>query len=112
MVEPVRLVVWDLDETFWRGTLTEGGISYRQDCHDIVVELARRGILSAICSKAVHYVPELQIADETAIPGLLDNPLLQGKDDAGFTRLAQYKLLERRKRDETAVVDGQGESVR
>jgi hypothetical protein len=24
--ENVRLVVWDLDDTFWHGTLTEGGI--------------------------------------------------------------------------------------
>ncbi len=22
--EAIRLVVWDLDETFWKGTLTEG----------------------------------------------------------------------------------------
>jgi hypothetical protein len=26
--EPVRLVIWDLDETFWKGTLTEGGITF------------------------------------------------------------------------------------
>ena len=49
--EPVRLVVWDLDETFWNGTLSEGGHTYRRDVHDIVVELARRGIVSSICSK-------------------------------------------------------------
>jgi FkbH-like protein len=51
MAEPVRLVVWDLDETFWRGTLTEGGIAWRDDCAEIVVELARRGIMNSICSK-------------------------------------------------------------
>ncbi len=49
--ESVRLLIWDLDETFWLGTLSEGGITYRQDTHSIVIELARRGILSAICSK-------------------------------------------------------------
>ena len=49
--EPVRLVIWDLDETFWTGTLTEGGITYRRDFHDIVIALARRGIVSSICSK-------------------------------------------------------------
>ena len=48
--EPVRLVIWDLDETFWQGTLTEGGIQYDRTIHDIVVELARR-IVSSICSK-------------------------------------------------------------
>ena len=49
--EDVRLVIWDLDETFWRGTLTEGGIEYQRATHDIVIELARRGIISSICSK-------------------------------------------------------------
>lgn len=51
MAEAVRLVVWDLDETFWKGTLTEGGISYDQAAHDTVIELAKRGIMSSICSK-------------------------------------------------------------
>ena len=52
MPEAVRLVIWDLDETFWRGTLTEGGITeYRQDNHDFVINLAQRGIISSICSK-------------------------------------------------------------
>jgi FkbH-like protein len=51
MAEPVRLVIWDLDETFWSGTLTEGGIAYSQANHDRVVRLAHRGIVSSICSK-------------------------------------------------------------
>ena len=33
------------------GVLTEGGIVWRDECRDIVVELARRGIMSSICSK-------------------------------------------------------------
>jgi FkbH-like protein len=49
--EEVRLVIWDLDDTFWRGTLTEGGIIYQSSHHDVVIELARRGIMSSICSK-------------------------------------------------------------
>ena len=50
-VEPVRLVVWDLDETFWDGTLTEGGIDFLPQNREIVIELARRGIMSSVCSK-------------------------------------------------------------
>ena len=49
--EPVRLVIWDLDDTFWHGTVTEGGITRRDDTIDIVRALARRGIVSSICSK-------------------------------------------------------------
>ena len=51
MLEPVRLVIWDLDETFWRGTLTEGGIEFVPGNKEVVIELARRGIVSTICSK-------------------------------------------------------------
>lgn len=51
MSEAVRLVIWDLDDTFWTGTLSEGGISYIDAHHDIIVELAKRGIMSSICSK-------------------------------------------------------------
>ncbi|WP_158507593.1 HAD-IIIC family phosphatase [Tanticharoenia sakaeratensis] len=50
--EAVRLVIWDLDETFWKGTLSEEGISdYISENHDIIVTLAERGIMSSICSK-------------------------------------------------------------
>jgi FkbH-like protein len=53
--EDIRLVIWDLDDTFWRGTLAEGGVeTYLDAHHDIVVALARRGILSSICSKNDH----------------------------------------------------------
>ena len=52
MTEKVRLVVWDLDDTFWRGTVSEGGMtSYIQSHHDTVIELAKRGIMSSVCSK-------------------------------------------------------------
>src|SRR5262249_7003492 len=50
-VEPVRLVIWDLDETFWKGTLSEGGITFCPRNRDIVIALAERGIISTICSK-------------------------------------------------------------
>ena len=51
LLEPVRLIIWDLDETFWSGTLTEGGITFIPEHAEIVRELARRGIVSTICSK-------------------------------------------------------------
>ncbi len=164
MTEPVRLVVWDLDETFWKGTLTEGGMTYLQAHHDIVVELAKRGIMSSICSKndmvpvreilegnglwdyfvfpsidwqpkgarlaalveavqlraptilfiddnpmnrseALHFVPGLQVADETIIPTILESPLFAGKNDVTLSRLKQYKLLETKQRDRAEVAD-------
>ncbi len=47
----VKLVIWDLDDTFWQGTLTEGGVSAIDRNHDLVVELSKRGIVNSICSK-------------------------------------------------------------
>ncbi len=161
MTEAVRLVIWDLDETFWHGTLTEGGIAYQRRAHDIVITLAQRGIISSICSKndlapvrdilqaqglweyfvmpsiswapkgpriaqlveavqlrpptilfiddnplnlqeALHFVPGLQIADETLVGTMLEDPRFRGKDDSKLTRLAQYRLLEQRQAEQQA----------
>ena len=172
MPEAVRLVVWDLDETFWKGTLTEGGIrEYVQEHHDIVIELARRGIMSSICSKndeaavltilneknildhfifpsitwapkgqrlaalvetvqlrpatvmfiddnpnnraeALAVVPDLQVEDETFISRMLSDPRFKGKDDTKLTRLAQYKLLETRKKDQERASGDNAEFLR
>ncbi|BAU38962.1 phosphatase IIIC [Acetobacter pasteurianus NBRC 101655] len=49
--EGIRLVIWDLDDTFWEGTLSEGEISPIQRNIDIVKTLNGRGIVNAICSR-------------------------------------------------------------
>ncbi|MEO9965622.1 MAG: hypothetical protein ABJF11_07535 [Reichenbachiella sp.] len=50
-MEKIKLVIWDLDETFWNGTLSEEGISPLQYNIDLVKELSRRGIINSIVSK-------------------------------------------------------------
>ncbi|WP_215747688.1 HAD-IIIC family phosphatase [Gluconobacter sp. P1C6_b] len=52
--EAIRLIIWDLDETFWQGTLTEGGIRYSEHNHDLIIALSKRGIINSICSKNDH----------------------------------------------------------
>ena len=159
MAEAVRLVIWDLDDTFWRGTLSEGGIDeYLQSNHDMIIELARRGIISSICSKndfqavmdvlerhdiaryfvfpsiswsskgsrlidivdsvqlrpatimfiddnhlnraeAQLAVPQMQVESEEFLLTLLEDSRFIGKDDHTFSRLQQYKLLEKKKLD-------------
>ena len=47
----VKLVIWDLDETLWRGTLSEEGIQPVQAHLDMVRTLVDRGIMCSICSK-------------------------------------------------------------
>lgn len=51
MSEAVRLLIWDMDETFWKGTLAEEGIIAGSDSSEIVVSLTERGIMNSICSK-------------------------------------------------------------
>ena len=157
--EPVRLVIWDLDETFWGGTLSEGGIVYNRAAHDLVIALAGRGIVSSICSKndmaavravleregiweyfvfpsvswepkgprlaalveavqlraatvlfiddnpqnlgeAQHFVPGIQVADETFVARMGEDARFRGKDDAVLSRLKQYQILQQRQIEE------------
>ena len=66
MAEPVRLVVWDLDETLWKGTLTEGGIEIIPANFALIRTLAERGIVSSICSRNDHGAVE-RILSEAGI---------------------------------------------
>lgn len=50
-MEKIKLVVWDLDETFWKGTLSEGEITIVKQNVEIIKELTRRGIINSISSK-------------------------------------------------------------
>src|SRR5439155_20886361 len=49
-VSTLKLVIWDLDDTFWRGTLTEGGITAREDTREAVMALSRHGVMRSISS--------------------------------------------------------------
>jgi FkbH-like protein len=75
----VKLVIWDLDETFWRGTLSEEGITPIPQNASRVVELAKRGIISSICSKNDYdqtkaKLIELGIWDHFVFPTISFNP--------------------------------------
>lgn len=47
----IKLVIWDLDDTFWKGTLSEGPVSLIQDNVKLLKRLTDCGIINAICSK-------------------------------------------------------------
>jgi len=51
MAEQVKLVIWDLDETFWSGTLSDGPVAVDESRVKLVNELVDRGIMNSICSK-------------------------------------------------------------
>jgi FkbH-like protein len=48
---PVKLVVWDLDDTLWTGTLSEGPVVLDPVTAEVVRTLNRRGIVNSVCSK-------------------------------------------------------------
>ena len=48
----IKLVIWDLDETFWNGTIDDGDvISIPQGHIELVKKLTDVGIVNSICSK-------------------------------------------------------------
>jgi len=47
----IKIVIWDLDDTFWSGTFSEGDDIDPYENIEIVIELAKRGIISSIVSK-------------------------------------------------------------
>jgi len=47
----IKIVIWDLDDTFWKGTLSEGEVSPINENHELVQYLTKKGIMNSICSK-------------------------------------------------------------
>jgi len=60
----VKLVIWDLDDTFWSGTLAEEGIVLVGRNAETVIELSRRGILNSICSKNDHAAVKAKLIEQ------------------------------------------------
>ncbi|CAM3015433.1 HAD-IIIC family phosphatase [Saccharomonospora xinjiangensis] len=51
----VKCLVWDLDNTLWKGTLLEDGeVTLADEIRAVVAELDSRGILQAVASKNDH----------------------------------------------------------
>ncbi|MTA05556.1 MAG: HAD-IIIC family phosphatase [Actinobacteria bacterium] len=78
-VERIRLVIWDLDDTFWAGTISDGPVRQIKRNHDIVIALAERGIISSICSindesVALAELQKSPIADYFVLPSIDWNP--------------------------------------
>lgn len=61
--ENIKLVVWDFDETFGKGTLTEGGVEAIPENIDLVRKLTDCGIVNAICSKNDDVPVQAKLSD-------------------------------------------------
>lgn len=47
----IKLIIWDLDETFWQGTLSDGAVSIPEEHKQLIHNMADAGVVSSICSK-------------------------------------------------------------
>ncbi|UOQ51078.1 hypothetical protein [Hymenobacter cellulosivorans] len=162
--EPVKVIIWDLDDTFWRGTLSEGAVEALEENLAFVRDTAARGIVHTIVSKndfapaeaklielgirdlfvfpqiswqpkgpiikellekmqlrapnalflddnpinraeALYYNPQLQVADPADLVELAPWLRASGKPDPAFSRLEQYKLLERQQQARSGYQD-------
>ncbi|AYA36680.1 hypothetical protein D3Y59_06190 [Hymenobacter oligotrophus] len=60
---PIKLIIWDLDDTFWRGTLSEGEVEALADNVELVRATAARGIIHTVVSKNDLGPAEVKLAE-------------------------------------------------
>lgn len=71
----VKLVIWDLDETLWTGTLSEGAVSLPAEHAGLIRRLTGCGIVNSLCSKndlspAMEKLAELGLAEYFVFPSV------------------------------------------
>ena len=47
----IKLVIWDLDETFWKGTLSDNNVEIIEDNVKLIKNMTDAGVICSICSK-------------------------------------------------------------
>ncbi|SFC23098.1 HAD-IIIC family phosphatase [Butyrivibrio sp. YAB3001] len=50
-MQQIKLIIWDMDNTFWSGILAEGDIKLNDANVQLIKDLTDRGIVNSICSK-------------------------------------------------------------
>ena len=46
-----KLFIWDLDETLWQGTLSDGDVFFPEDNINLIKNMVDTGVMCSICSK-------------------------------------------------------------
>lgn len=47
----IKLVIWDLDETFWKGVLSDHTVSVIEENIELIKNMTDAGVINSICSK-------------------------------------------------------------
>jgi FkbH-like protein len=78
--EPVKLIIWDLDDTLWQGTLADGdAVTLHTHRAEMIRAFNAKGVVSSICSKndfetAKAKLVELELWDEFVFPHIAFTP--------------------------------------
>ena len=77
--EKIKLVIWDLDETFWKGTISEGTVEVPKAHCRLLEQLTDIGIVNSICSKnefttTMDYLQAQNLAEYFVFPSINWNP--------------------------------------
>ena len=60
-ITTIKLIIWDLDDTFWHGTLSEGGYSLPNEHSQLIIDLTNCGIVNSICSKNDYEITKCEL---------------------------------------------------
>lgn len=77
--DKIKLVIWDLDETFWKGTISEGTVEIPQRHRQLLQQLTDIGVVNSICSKndfapTMAYLEQSGLAEYFVFPSINWNP--------------------------------------
>lgn len=61
-INKLKLVIWDLDNTFWHGIISEEKITYDEQNNNLVKKLNQHGVVNSICSKNDFAVCEKELS--------------------------------------------------
>lgn len=85
-IKSVKLIIWDLDGTFWEGTLSEGEVMIPKDRARLLEDLTDCGIVNSICSRNDFDKAKARL-DEAGVWDLFVSPSISW--DAKGPRLKQ-----------------------
>lgn len=73
--DKIKLVVWDLDETFWKGTISEGTVDIPRQHYELLIRLTDIGVVNSICSKneyepTMAYLKNCGLAEYFVFPSI------------------------------------------
>ena len=60
----IKLIIWDLDETFWNGVLSDGTVQFDEDKAKLIKDSTDAGVINAICSKNDHLEVEKYLKEK------------------------------------------------